>query len=275
MTSGLGLIASLVSAFGGTNLESVKNAAVAIKDSISTALDLLKGKGTQVAADLAQELYDKLLAEKARLVALAQSIAAAIAAAMASAAASIGVDVGDLGGGDGDGGGFDVAAVRKGEEKDRDGSASSAASSAASAASAAKATASAVKKSTAASQKVIAVTKAGVATSKTQLQLAKESVSKAKNQGANIVRAASMPNFRPEQVKKATVGPAAPRGLIRQPVVAPKMTGKNTVSKAGMPFGGQSVANVTINTKSAPTASQTKAVVGATLKAATSARKGK
>jgi len=275
LTSGLGLIASLVSAFGGTNLESIKNAAVAIKDSISTALDLLKGKGTQVAKDLAQELYDQLLAEKARLVALAQSIAAAIAAAMASAAASIGVDV-DVPEFDG-GGGFDVAAVRKGEEKDRDGdkSTASASKAASAAASAAKATKSAVSKSTAASQKVIAVTKAGVATSKTQLQLAKESVNKAKNQGANLVKSTSMPNFRPEATKAVAVGPSAPRGLMRQPVIAPKMTGSNTVSKANMPFGGQSVANVTINTKSVPTASQTKAVVGATLKAATSARKGK
>ena len=272
LTSGLGLIASLVSAFSGINLESVKNAAVAIKDSISAALDLLKGKGTQVAADLAQELYDKLLAEKARLVALAQSIAAAIAAALASAAASIGVDVDDLGGGDGgDGGGFDVAKWRMGEEKDRDGdkSTDSASEAATSAASAAKSATKAIKKT------ATAVSKSASATSKTQLQLAKESVNKAKNQGRNIVAAASMPNFRPEQVKGATVGAAAPRGLIRQPVVAPKMTGSNTVSKVNMPFGGQSVANVTINTKSAPTASQTKAVVGATLKAATSARKGK
>ena len=229
----------------------------------------MKGKGTQVAADLAQELYDKLLAEKARLVALAQSIAAAIAAALASAAASIGVDVGDLGGGDG--GGFDVASVRIGEEKDRDGdkSTDSASKAATSAASAAKSATNAIKKT------ATAVSKSASATSKTQLQLAKESVNKAKNQGRNIVAAASMPNFRPEQVKGATVGAAAPRGLIRQPVVAPKMTGSNTVSRANMPFGGQSVANVTINTKSAPTASQTKAVVGATLKAATSARKGK
>ena len=267
MTSGLGLIASLVSSFGGTNLESVKNAAVAIKDSISTALDLLKGKGTQVAADLAQELYDKLLAEKARLVALAQSIAAAIAAALASAAASIGVDVNDLGGGDG--GGFDVASVRIGEEKDRDGdkSTDSASKAATSAASAAKSATNAIKKT------ATAVSKSASATSKTQLQLAKESVNNAKNQGRNIVAAASMPNFRPEQVKGANVGAAAPRGLIRQPVVAPKMTGSNTVSKANMPFGGQSVANVTINTKSAPTPSQTKAVVSATLKAAAGARK--
>ena len=265
MTSGLGLIASLVSSFGGTNLESVKNAATAIKDSITTALDLLKGKGTQVAADLAQELYDKLLAEKARLVALAQSIAAAIAAALASAAASIGVDVGDLG--DGGGGDFGPGDFRKSDEdtsKDKDSQ-----QAATSAANAAKSATNAIKKT------ATAVTKSASATSKTQLQLVKERINAEKNKGLNIVKSSSMPNFRPEQVKGATVGVAAPRGLMRQPVVAPKMTGSNTVSKANMPFGGQSVANVTINTKSTPTASQTKAVVGATLKAASSARKGK
>jgi hypothetical protein len=94
------------------NLDSVKNGALGIKNGIATALDLLKGKGSQVAADLTQELYDKLLAEKARLVALAESIAAAIAAALASAAASIGVTVGDLGP-SGNGGGFDVQFAEK------------------------------------------------------------------------------------------------------------------------------------------------------------------
>jgi uncharacterized protein YukE len=246
LTSGLGLIASLVESFGGTNLESVKNAAIAIKDSISTSLDLLKGKGTQVAADLAQELYDRLLAEKARLVALAQSIAAAIAAALASAAASIGVDVDDLGGGGGvvfesgplfdkdvtstGGGGFLSGPLF---DKDVKSTGNAALSTAKAAKSFAK-TATAITKT---------------ATSKTQLQLVRENLAR-----ANTVKSTSMPNFRPEATK-------------------PKSTGSNTVSRANMPFGGTSVANVTINTKTAPTASQTKAIVSSTLKAATGARK--
>jgi hypothetical protein len=251
------------------NLDSVKNGALGIKNGIATALDLLKGKGSQVAADLTQELYDKLLAEKARLVALAQSIAAAIAAALASAAASIGVTVGDLGP-SGNGGGFDTASVRIGEEKDRGGTqefnkaVTSVAKAASSAVNSAKAATSAIKKT------ATAVTKSSSTFSKTQLQLVKEGlaaaktntvntttlagVMKASNKRPNKVKSTSMPNFRPEATKT-------------------KFTGSNTVSKANMPFGGQSVANVTINTRSVPTASQTKAVVQSTLKAASSARK--
>lgn len=269
LTSGLGLIASLASAFGGANLESVKNAALAIQDGIASALDLLKGKGTEVAADLAQELYDKLLAEKARLVALAQSIAAAIAAALASAAASIGVDVDDLGGGGG-GGGFDVAAVRIGEEKDRGGTqefnraVTSVAEAASSAVGSAKAATSAIKKT------ATAVTKSSSTFSKTQLQLVKEGLAAAKTntvntttlagvmrasvKSPNAVTSTSMPNFRPEATKT-------------------KFTGSNTVSRANMPFGGQTISNVTINTKNPPSASQTKAVVNAAVKAASGARK--
>ena len=251
------------------NLDSVKNGALGIKNGIATALDLLKGKGSQVAADLTQELYDKLLAEKARLVALAQSIAAAIAAALASAAASIGVTVGDLGP-SGNGGGFDAASVRIGEEKDRGGTqefnraVTSVAEAASSAVGSAKAATSAIKKT------ATAVTKSSSTFSKTQLQLVKEGLAAAKTNTVNTttlagvmkasvkspnkVKSTSMPNFRPEATKT-------------------KFTGSNTVSKANMPFGGQSVANVTINTRSVPTASQTKAVVQSTLKAASSARK--
>ena len=251
------------------NLDSVKNGALGIKNGIATALDLLKGKGSQVAADLTQELYDKLLAEKARLVALAESIAAAIAAALASAAASIGVTVGDLGP-SGNGGGFDAASVRIGEEKDRGGTqefnraVTSVAEAASSAVGSAKAATSAIKKT------ATAVTKSSSTFSKTQLQLVKEGLAAAKTNTVNTttlagvmkasvkrpnkVKSTSMPNFRPEATKT-------------------KFTGSNTVSRANMPFGGQSVANVTINTRSVPTASQTKAVVQSTLKAASSARK--
>ena len=251
------------------NLDSVKNGALGIKNGIATALDLLKGKGSQVAADLTQELYDKLLAEKARLVALAESIAAAIAAALASAAASIGVTVGDLGP-SGNGGGFDAASVRIGEEKDRGGTqefnraVTSVAEAASSAVGSAKAATSAIKKT------ATAVTESSSTFSKTQLQLVKEGLAAAKTntvntttlagvmkasvKSPNAVKSTSMPNFRPEATKT-------------------KFTGSNTVSKANMPFGGQSIANVTINTRSVPTASQTKAVVQSTLKAASSARK--
>jgi hypothetical protein len=60
---------------------------------ITKQLEPLKSLGTQVGKDLAQGLFDQLTAEKARLVALAQSIAAAVAAAMASALASVGTTV--------------------------------------------------------------------------------------------------------------------------------------------------------------------------------------
>jgi hypothetical protein len=60
---------------------------------ITAQLEPLKSLGTQVGKDLAQGLFDQLTAEKARLVALAQSIAAAVAAAMASALASVGAAV--------------------------------------------------------------------------------------------------------------------------------------------------------------------------------------
>jgi hypothetical protein len=60
---------------------------------ITKQLEPLKSLGTQVGKDLAQGLFDQLTAEKARLVALAQSIAAAVAAAMASALASVNVKV--------------------------------------------------------------------------------------------------------------------------------------------------------------------------------------
>ena len=115
LTSGLGLINSLVTAFGGTNLTNVIASATSVKESITTALSSLKTLGTELATDLAQGLFDKLTAEKARLVALATSIAAAIAAAMAAAAASIGVTVDDLGGG----GGGDGTSYNSSQNADR------------------------------------------------------------------------------------------------------------------------------------------------------------
>jgi uncharacterized protein YukE/phosphotransferase system IIB component len=93
LTSGLGLINSLVGAFGGGNLTLVTNSATAVKDSIVTALASLKTLGGELAADIAQGIFDGLTAEQARLVALAKGIADAIAAAMAGAAAGIGVIV--------------------------------------------------------------------------------------------------------------------------------------------------------------------------------------
>jgi len=101
LTSGLGLIASLVSAFGGTNLESIKTAVTGIKDAISTILDTLKAKGTEFAADLMQNAYNQLLKDKERLVALAKSIDENDNTEDVFASASVGVDVADLGGGDG------------------------------------------------------------------------------------------------------------------------------------------------------------------------------
>ena len=93
LVSGLGLINSLSTALGGVNLANVIASATSVKEGIKTALDSLRTLGTELATDLAQGLFDKLTAEKARLVALAQSIAKAIADAMAAAAASIGVTV--------------------------------------------------------------------------------------------------------------------------------------------------------------------------------------
>ena len=72
-------------------LDSINTSMVEIRTSIEKALEPLRSLGTDLGEDLAQGLYDALLKEKDRLVALAQSIAAAIAAAMASALASIGV----------------------------------------------------------------------------------------------------------------------------------------------------------------------------------------
>jgi len=269
LTSGLGLINSLVTSMGGKSLTDIVAAATAIKDGVSNALDLLKGKGTQVAKDLAQELYDKLLEEKARLVALAQSIAAAIAAALAAAAASIGVtvdvpDFPDIKDGDGDGDGDGDKDPKTKDPKTKD-----------------PKTKDPKKKDPKKldpkklDPKKLDPKKLTPPKSKTQFELAKESVNKAKNMGRNIVAAASMPNFRPEATKKLTVGPAAPRGFMRTPVPAPKMTGSNTVPVANRPFGGGNVANVTINTTKAPTASQTKQVVSGALKGAANAKKGK
>lgn len=72
-------------------VDSINATMTSIKDGIEAALAPLRDLGAQIGEDLAQGLYNKLLAEKERLVALAQSIAAAIAAAMASALAGIGV----------------------------------------------------------------------------------------------------------------------------------------------------------------------------------------
>jgi hypothetical protein len=105
LTSGLGLINSLTTAFGGENLTLVTNSATAVKDSIVTALASLKTLGGETAADIAQGLVDRLTKEKAALVAIATSIAAAITAAMAGAAAGIGVIV--------DGASADLAALNK------------------------------------------------------------------------------------------------------------------------------------------------------------------
>ena len=105
LTSGLGLINSLTTAFGGENLTLVTNSATAVKESIVTALASLKTLGGELAADIVQGIVDKLAKEKADLVAIATSIAAAITAAMAGAAAGIGVIV--------DGASGDLAVLNK------------------------------------------------------------------------------------------------------------------------------------------------------------------
>jgi hypothetical protein len=104
LTSAQALIDALIAGFGEANRLLVASGAQGVTDSVTKALDSLRTLGTSLATDLAQGMFDTLTAEKARLVALAQSIAAAIAAAMAAASASIGVDVG---GGYDNGGGFD------------------------------------------------------------------------------------------------------------------------------------------------------------------------
>jgi hypothetical protein len=93
LTSAQLLIDGLIAGFGEVNKTLVGTAATGVKESVTKALDSLKTLGTALATDLAQGLFDKLTSEKARLVALAQTIAASIAAAMASAASSIGVIV--------------------------------------------------------------------------------------------------------------------------------------------------------------------------------------
>lgn len=267
LTSGLGLINSLVTSMGGKSLTDIVAAATAIKDGVSAALDLLKGKGTQVAADLAQELYDKLLAEKARLVALAQSIAAAIAAALAGAAASIGVDiqVPEFPGidpadippvtDDGDKGGKGPGDFRKADE-DTSKDVKSASSAAKTAANAAKKTADSVKKT---------------------VSTIKKDVS---------------PNLgnRPLGVSKATtpalnVGPAAPRGFMRTPMPTPspkaaplpQNTRTNLPSNMKSAPGATEIRNATVvvNTTKPPSASQIKNTVSGALKGAANAKKGK
>jgi len=104
LTSAQALIDGLIAGFGEANKLLVASGAQGVTDSVTKALDSLRTLGTSLAKDLAQGLFDQLTAEKARLVALAQSIAAAIAAAMASAAAAIGVTVDSGGGYDGSGG---------------------------------------------------------------------------------------------------------------------------------------------------------------------------
>jgi hypothetical protein len=65
---------------------------LAIKDSIQEKLLPLADFGTDLGMDLAQGLYDSLLAQKDKLVALAQTIAAQISEALASALQGIGVE---------------------------------------------------------------------------------------------------------------------------------------------------------------------------------------
>jgi len=101
LTNGLGLINSLIGAFGGTNLTNVIASATSVKDGIVTALNSLRTLGTELASDLMQGAYNELLDKKDKLVKLAESIATAIATAMKNAAAAIQVGVDDLGGGDG------------------------------------------------------------------------------------------------------------------------------------------------------------------------------
>jgi hypothetical protein len=74
-----------------SQLAAINTSMKGITNDIENALAPLRSLGTNIGTDLAQGLYDKLLSEKARLVALAESIAQAIAAAMASALAGIGV----------------------------------------------------------------------------------------------------------------------------------------------------------------------------------------
>ena len=93
LTSAQLLIDGLIAGFGEVNKTLVGSAALGVTESVTSALASLRTLGTSLATDLAQGLFDKLTAEKARLVALAQSIAKAIADAMAAAAASVGVTV--------------------------------------------------------------------------------------------------------------------------------------------------------------------------------------
>lgn len=65
---------------------------LAIKESIEEKLLPLADFGTNLGTDLAQGLYDSLLAQKDKLVTLAQTIAAQISEALASAMAKIGVE---------------------------------------------------------------------------------------------------------------------------------------------------------------------------------------
>jgi len=277
LTSGLGLINSLVTSMGGKSLTDIVAAATAIKDGVSNALDLLKGKGTQVAKDLAQELYDQLLEDKKRLVALAQSIAAAIAAALAGAAASIGVDleIPDFT----SGGGFESGPLFDDRDGDSDGKKDSKKK---------DTKKDTKKKDTKKKPDFTGPSKYNPRAAVPELRYGKFGESLVPGTAAykagstkkpvfqpNAVKATSLPNFRPEAIKKLTVGPSAPRGYMQTPVPAPKMTGSNTVSVANRPFGGNNVANVTINTTKAPTASQTKQVVKGALKGAANAKKGK
>ena len=234
MTNGLGLINSLIGAFGGENLTKVTASATAVKDSIKTALDTLRTLGTEVATDIAEGLYNKLLAEKARLVALAQSIAAAIAAAMAAAAASIGVDV------SGDGEVADDVVVDEPDTTPKTTTPKTTTP---------KTTTPKTKTPKTTTPKTTTpkgiVTPKGVFVPPSRTTPSSTIVKKAI--GQNVVKPSSMPNFRPEVIKATTVGAAAPRGLVRQPTVIPKMTGSNTVATSSRPFGGVSAA-VTINT---------------------------
>jgi len=74
-----------------SELQSIDNQMTIIKQSVEEKLKPLAIFGTNLGTDLAQGLYDALLAQKEKLVSLAENIASAISKALASAMASVGI----------------------------------------------------------------------------------------------------------------------------------------------------------------------------------------